>query len=325
MTWRALLAAMGLVCAVVTARAGLAALPVRALVPSAPTLLDDRAEAFRTRTMSVPAAPWVLVIGGSDVFNAVDPSMLGEGRVRKKTYVRGPPTAVAAALEWDLSRLDPTDLPRLVVWGAASWSMSVEHDPVDCLEPTFLERATPALRTALHCAPPVSVSALHAAWIERDPWYASRNVTRLIAADWLRGPPAPPAPERALGSGQNEAERALRIRRLAELGAFDAEMRDLSERAIGYVEQLCVKLGIPLVFVLMPAHSDDRGHYSAANHAHFSGRLAAQAPVIDLWTSVEDAGFRDNSHTNAVGRAAFSARLAQEIRAFEASALPERP
>jgi hypothetical protein len=120
------------------------------------------------------------------------------------------------------------------------------------------------------------------------------------------------------GRHASDADRVAQLRAWTAYGWFDAtrfDMRGPEAAALREVVDAARALGGPVVFVLMPEHSELRRRSPVTALASVQGILATAGnpPVLDLRDALDDSSLFDFAHANAVGRATFSTVLPQVV------------
>lgn len=290
-------------------------------------IVDDRAMQDGLRTVSVPDAPWVLVVGGSSAFFAFDRPTLGVP-VRKQTHDRGFPSDVAHSLSWTLFRsLPPERRPARVVWGLTLASLVDRQDKAihPCTTSVATSRPDPTLAAATGLCDDLATfggwrARAERAWGGLDPWYPRRAATQDLAVSWVRAllrlPTPEPPPDDWHGYDGRDPERHARNTAAWErLGVFSADaIAAPHARTVEAIVRTCREAGVPLTIVSMPEPSDLRARYAPGAREAFDALLAAQGvDTLDLFAAVPDSGFYDQAHVNAEGRAVATARLAAHL------------
>lgn len=291
-------------------------------------LVDDRATlgaAFHT--VSVPAEPWVLVLGGSSAYHGIDPDALGWPS-RKQTHPRGYATDMALTLDWTLRRtLPPEQRPKAVVWAVSAASFVDRRGGTihPCATPVATGRRSPALADRLGlCDDTVGqiglIDRARLAWIDIDPWYGARAATQdllatNLAARWGRPTPGPDPEDYGEYVGRNDAKRRALIQAWEDLGVFrSGNLHAPQVQAVKEIARSCDAAGVPLLIVDMPEHSETRAKYTPEARAEFVALLRQPGvAVLDLFEALPDEGFYDQAHANEIGRQEISARIAEAL------------
>ncbi len=297
----------------------LALIPVEVEWPQG--LLDHRSVEPTPVTVAAPEEDYVLVLGGSSVYSAFEQSELGLP-ARKQTFRRGYATDVAIALAWDWRQLPAERRPAHVVWGLNVASLVDRGDAQStAIAKSFLEPEQ-ASRLQIAASRLGLIDQLHQHYLARDPWFRLREPLK----DWLvlrlrplvgrSGSPQLPRPENYARFGkQHDPERTRRNNEAwARLGVFaEAPLDDLQVRGVEEVMALCREADVQLTLISMPEHSTTRDLYSPQAREAFEA-LLNRAPLLDLWRSIPDSGFKDQGHLNKAGRV-IATRLLEEYLA----------
>jgi hypothetical protein len=289
-------------------------------------LINDQPATPSHETSRVPESPWVLLVGGSTINEAVELSRL-DFRSRKQSIPLGRASDIAFALNWDLQRSPKENWPELIVWGVHPVNF-VQRSPHPALTKVSRDRYDRNVARAIRLegsSVPLSRRDKNAiAWNHLDPWFSRRAVVQEAGVVGVRM-----LVDRDSGLSQHSEEimwhfksgrRHLRRQGIDRYKSFKTFIQDpmvpLQSRSLDYILERCREAGVPLLIVGMPEHGELRNLYQRGSRETFRRHFVGEGvDFVDWHDLIPDHHFSDHGHVSQDGRATFTDMLNKTLEA----------